>query len=105
MLNALDEETPDPFCWLSNGGNATLASYKSDTDKDNLVISKEHLAYIKTLPLYFETNDLLVTHSCIESKDTFLKTLDNDNYNDGFLWSRGIPALDLNKFSIFGQIS
>lgn len=43
--------------WMMNGGNATLASY---TDS---IIPKEHLDFLESLPLYYETDTHFFVHA------------------------------------------
>ncbi|BAQ64449.1 metallophosphoesterase family protein [Geminocystis sp. NIES-3709] len=46
--------------WLQNGGNTTIASYGNKTPP------KEHIEWIKNLPLYFDLGDYWLVHAGVD---------------------------------------
>ena len=60
LLNAFPDEDPNLGAfqgWLSSGGQPTLTSYP---DTEALL---EHVAWLKTLPLYLDLGDVLMVHA------------------------------------------
>jgi len=87
------------------GGYKTLVSYSMP---DQLAEGKmaediltEHVEFIKSLPLYIEDGDLLVSHSAVQS--TLKTAVDMRYVDDGILWYRGAPAKLEGKFHVFGH--
>lgn len=85
--------------WLWNGGHSTVESYK-DAD-GNVDIPAEHIEWLEKLPMYFETDDLIVSHAPITS----LKNIPTDPYSRDhyFIWSRYEPSKPQDKFMIYGH--
>lgn len=81
--------------WFMNGGLNTLKSY-------NMNISKDHINYIKKMPLIIETQNYLVVHAGINP----VKPLEEQAQRD-LLWirdafiNRNLPYID--KTVVFGH--
>jgi serine/threonine protein phosphatase 1 len=90
--------------WFRNGGGWTVKSYAPELPNEQLkvdLIYKEHIEFLKTLPMYYETDDLILSHAPITS----LKQVPADPYsrNYYFIWNRNEPHKPLGKFSIHGH--
>jgi serine/threonine protein phosphatase 1 len=89
--------------WIYNGGHKTLESYmkKSDISFQDAVVPKSHIDWLKKRPLYFQTDDLFVSHAPITS----LKHIPSDPYsrNFNFIWNRYEPKKPQDKFLINGH--
>lgn len=90
--------------WFRNGGTHTVKSYAPELPNDELkieMIYPEHIAFLKTLPMYYETDDLILSHAPITS----LKQVPVDPYGRDyhFIWNRNEPHKPLGKFSIHGH--
>lgn len=110
--------------WLSQGGLETLLSYKSNPlDPSTWKVPKTHVAFLASLPLFWENRMLIVTHGTAFKKSMdklpyeilkhhlIRRRGDNTDLNllkaaaDAFLWSRKKPLLPLNdqKLQITGH--
>ena len=77
--------------WLhpALGGPTTLASYGVDADADNLLaraqaaVPPEHLAFLETRPLWFETEDKLFVHAGLVPGKAV-----EDQHEDDLIWIR-----------------
>ena len=59
----------DRFTYLLNGGQNTLDSYLSKTDrKDSFPIPTDHLEFFKSLRLYYETEAYIFVHAGLRPK-------------------------------------
>jgi len=90
--------------WMYNGGYQTLESYKSAKDianKKAATVTKSHIAWLEKRPMYFQTDDLFVSHAPITS----LKFIPKDPYgrSELFTWSRYEPKKPQDKFLINGH--
>ncbi|MEN8191495.1 MAG: metallophosphoesterase [Bacteroidota bacterium] len=97
--------------WVFNGSEATLESYEDHGEK-----VFEHIEFIKSAPLYFDTPDCFITHAGIAKE--YEKSLVPDFQNDytslieyinkdfrtdrGVLWLRE-KALNIGKLQIIGH--
>lgn len=91
----------DPYHnWVRNGGFATLESYR---DADGIPhIPKDHVDWMARNPIFFETDDLIVTHCPLSIE---WDTLKRGNYDvESFVWYRGKPRR-YEKYSVFGHNS
>jgi serine/threonine protein phosphatase 1 len=89
--------------WMYNGGSATLRSYlkKGQTDLSSAKIPESHLSWLKKRPLYFQTDDLFVSHAPITS----LEYVPDDPYSRDhyFIWNRYVPYVPQSKFMVYGH--
>jgi serine/threonine protein phosphatase 1 len=89
--------------WMNNGGHKTLESYMKKGDKDfqDALVPKSHIDWLKKRPMYFQTEDLFVSHAPITS----LKNIPSDPYSRDFyfIWNRCEPKKPQNKFLINGH--
>lgn len=110
--------------WVFNGGMATALSYvpackdchsvedfkKVMSDHDmvytsdvmkHAIIPEEVINWLKARPMYFQTDDLFVSHAPITS----LKDIPQDPYrkDDCFIWNRREPREKQDKFLINGH--
>lgn len=97
LLNCYDWDTFDPLpapmiypslrSFLRNGGVETLASYgyryKGDWNADLTVIPKEHLKWLRSLPLFYETENYFFVHAGVKPD----RSLDEQDPND-MIWIR-----------------
>lgn len=94
-------ETGDTELWYVNGGWQTVLSYGADIT----LIPKEHIDWLKSRPLYFDTDDLIISHAPI----TNLKNVPLNKYSrdptllDRFLWNRIPPFTPMEKFHVYGH--
>jgi serine/threonine protein phosphatase 1 len=59
----------DRFTYLLNGGQATLDSYLSKTDRSgSFPIPTDHMAFFKSLRLYYETEAYIFVHAGLRPK-------------------------------------
>ena len=72
-INAL--ESNDKQLWKMNGGTKTITSYYR-----NNKLLKTHLNWLKSLPLYYETDKYIFCHAGLP------KTLLKDNSKNDMLW-------------------
>lgn len=81
-----DKNTPKAGASIFNGGGATLASYGDGSG--NYTIPGKHLEFLKSLDLFYETEDYLFVHAGLPDID--IKELRNDKhvYEEDLLWIR-----------------
>lgn len=103
MLLAYYDDIPcrmyEEGIWMWNGGDATLASY-GETDG---FIPQDVRDWIKSLPLFYETDDLFVSHAPwphFLERQTDLSNLDVFEA----VWNRAAPR-DIGKLQVFGHNS
>lgn len=108
--------------WMRNGGKQTLLSYglieidKHDgkiniiEDKEKFEVLKEHISWLKTLPLYIELDikrnkkPVVVSHSAIGNVWHFRNDEKNKRvFEEWALWGRKMPNKDSEIFNIFGH--
>jgi serine/threonine protein phosphatase 1 len=77
-------ENRNPGKWLSNGGQATLASYNSLDGRD---LAEEHLLFFRNCQYLIETENYLFTHGGLDPE---LSIKDNLRYYkpEEFCWQR-----------------
>ena len=98
--------------WMINGGLQTLKSYglavPQITPHGTMTnIPQSVLKWVDSLPLYFETDDLFVSHSFVYPRHTLENALDIDsrwNQDYNIIWSREFPGRT-NKYQIAGHNS
>jgi len=91
LLKSLDDNQGALDFWLYYGGQDTLNSYQGlDKDEYDIEIPEAHEKYIRSLPLYIETSEIIISHS----GDI------GDNWARDFIY----PSLeDTEKFHICGH--
>lgn len=93
----------DNWNWIRNGGAATIRSYadKSDQDLSSIIIDPVHTEWLQKRPMYFQLDDLFVSHAPVTS----LKYIPKDPYgrDEYFIWNRYEPKKAMNKFVINGH--
>lgn len=90
----------DGYIWFVNGGSETVRSYGEDYNIKN--IPEEHIKWLKSMPLYFETDNLFVSHAPITSFNQ-VPPQRFSQQAESFLWRRTPPFDDLGKFLIYGH--
>jgi len=96
--------------WVYNGNEATLRSYLNYHDQ-----IEYHISYIKSAPLYFNTDDCFISHAGISShyKSKFSAARNNSDSLDsliksefdsesGILWTRD-RLLNIGKLQVVGH--
>ena len=97
LLDHLDGTKKYPRgVFARNGGLKTLASYEGN-------ISPEHLEYIRSMPLYIETEHFILSHAGVG----LMQTLESacrleENLEINILWNRGRLA-DVGKMQVIGH--
>jgi len=93
----------DTWDWINNGGGATLESFakKDDVGVNDVEIPAEVIQWLQTRPVYFEFDDLLISHAPVTS----LKNIPKDPFsrNELFFWNRIEPSKPQDKFMIYGH--
>lgn len=100
MLEGAVNETSLGF--FNNGGYETLSSYNV---KQANKIPEEHLFYLKNLPIFYEKNNLFVSHACVSpriSLDLLKKHL-VEYQSDGLTWCREEPATIKGLYLVCGH--
>ncbi len=97
--------------WLLNGNEATLRSYLDHTET-----IKDHLEYIKSMPLYHNLDDCFISHAGISDRfDINITNLSNEELNlfddfiksqsdtdEGLLWTRD-KLHNIGKLQVVGH--
>lgn len=96
--------------WFPNGGTQTFNSF-------NYFVPEHYLAWMKKLPLYFQTNDLFLSHAPVENL-RYTKDLNLDGVPgwvprnrferdtkavEDFIWNRDSPTKKESKFMVYGH--
>lgn len=89
--------------WVYNGGGTTVRSYAPtpDTTLTLSLIDPTHVEWLKTLPIYYETDDLFISHAPITS----LAYIPTNPYGRDchFIWNRNEPRKPQHKFLVNGH--
>lgn len=92
----------DVYTWHANGGWKTVESYGGDRRN----IPEDHVTWIKSRALYYETDDLFVSHAPV----TYLKNIpkmrfcQDEDQVDRFVWARSPPTQPYpGKFMVYGH--
>jgi hypothetical protein len=111
--------------WVStNGGDATLESYAPGCLGEDLanyhevllniceIIPQDHIDFLKSLPLFYETEDLFLSHAPKMKRQTpqYLSDLGpgfwynfSQRSDISLIWNRSDPAEYQNKLQVFGH--
>jgi len=92
----------DHYIWHMNGGNFTSMQYKDDEKA-----LKEHLEWLKSLPLYYKFDGLFISHAPWHKYLTLEATCETDSTlstGSGLMWNRDEPR-ERDRFQIFGHNS
>lgn len=99
----------DTFNWIQNGGGATLRSYIElgpgekieDKTINDVQVPQEHMQWLQTRPMYFQTDKLFVSHAPVTSlKNVPADPLGRNHY---FIWNRMEPSKPQDKYMIYGH--
>lgn len=101
IINAVENKIDSP--WSINkkfGGYQCIESYKGEIE-----VIKDHLKWIKTLPIYLQIDKYFITHGFALK---FFKAKENKKYHEHFLWTRlkentHEPKVEDNIINIFGH--
>lgn len=87
--------------WLCNGGWNTIESFGGLQDNITNTIGPNMLDFVKSMPLWYETGAIAVTHAGIDDPD--LKC--EEHSDDELLWSRVLRTSKHNiyKFTVHGH--
>jgi serine/threonine protein phosphatase 1 len=96
--------------WFRNGGTATAKNFLIDPNKEmhyfkdmieNTKVPEEIVEWLQKRPMYFQTDDLFVSHAPVTS----LKNVPADPYGRDyyFIWNRWEPSKPQGKFMIYGH--
>lgn len=89
--------------WVQNGGSWTVKSYAPtpDTELKIDLVDPAHVEWLQTLPMFYETDDLFVSHAPV----TNLSYTPADPYGRDyfFIWNRNEPRKPMHKFVINGH--
>lgn len=91
--DSLDDDEMDD--WFSNGGDVTLASYKSQEDD-----LKVHLSWLDSLPLFHETEHHFFVHAGVTPRHPL-----NEQPDEVMLWTRNWEGRDhdFGKHIVYGH--
>ncbi len=92
---------PDNTAFLTNGGYATLKSYKRNNALGKMSIPRKHQDFFLSLSLYYETEEYIFVHAGLK-EDTPLDKQETDD----LLWIRRsfiYSEYDFGKRVIFGH--
>lgn len=98
----LDLGLYDPGLWDYNGGRATKMSYQRSYGDEKP--PKAHLEFLTNLPLFFQTEDLIVTHAAVFPGMTLEQACKTTDLERSVLWSRQEPERR-KQAQIFGHNS
>jgi serine/threonine protein phosphatase 1 len=96
-------------CWLHNGGGYTLKSYATLENPDAFDVPAEVVEWLGKRPLYWEDEELFVSHAPITSlknipKDRFSREWKHIGIDDySFIWNRMMPRKPQDKFMVHGH--
>lgn len=89
--------------WFYNGGIQTMRSYADDAEQslEDVLVDADHIEWLEKRPMYFQTDDLFVSHAPITS----LKYIPKDPYgrDHNFIWNRYEPSKPMDKFVVNGH--
>lgn len=94
--------------WQWNGGGFTLLSY--DPEESGTVgeamrmIPKEHVEFLESLPRYFLSEGLLVTHVPYRGQHD-LAGIEEQSKDEDFIWNRHAPGYRPGLFQVYGHNS
>jgi serine/threonine protein phosphatase 1 len=84
LLDAIDRKSMDH--WIRNGGDATLSSYGSQLNIQN--IPPSHLNFIRNTKIYLDTEDYFFSHAGAPPDMEIEKSKNTPELQDYFLWGR-----------------
>lgn len=121
LLDALSETHPkygDYYIWYNQGGEATLKSYTDGMEANDYekaimqpadLIPQKHLAFIRDLPLYYETEEYFFCHAGLRPGTKISDTDFTDpKVQDDLIWIRDeffLSDFDFGKTVVFGHTS
>lgn len=89
--------------WIRNGGSATLRSFLDEGQEElsSVNVPVEIIEWLQSRPMYFQTDDLIVSHAPIMN----LNSIPSDPYRRDyfFIWNRYEPNKSQSKFMIHGH--
>lgn len=94
--------------WLYyNGGRATKMSFMDEKcdefQRTQAVIPEVYLEWLDSLPFFYETEDLFVSHAARNPRLSMNRLLDQADYDDNILWYRGNPKRMEGKYQVYGH--
>lgn len=106
MVNGIVHQ--DMWLWMQNGGGATLRSYLEEGEEslDSIDVPVEHLQWLQTRPLWFQTDDLFVSHAPVTSLKNIPEEFDasqKGSQEGNFIWNRIEPSKPQAKYMIYGH--
>jgi hypothetical protein len=106
MINGIVHK--DMHLWLHNGGDATLRSYLEEGQDtiDSADVPVQHLQWLQTLPLWYQTDDLFISHAPVTSLKYIPGQYDERHRRPeegNFIWNRTEPKKPQHKFMIYGH--
>jgi diadenosine tetraphosphatase ApaH/serine/threonine PP2A family protein phosphatase len=106
MLDYYDQTALyNPLIWMSNGGAYTYYQYEA-FDPSALISNKlaYHLQWLRNLPKFIETNDLIITHAPVPGHAPDLSQAKRIplHHDNSLIWNRRDP-IKRDRFQIFGH--
>jgi serine/threonine protein phosphatase 1 len=106
MVNAIVHK--DMWLWIRNGGGATLRSYLPEGEEslNDVDVPTEHLQWLQTRPLWYQTDDLFVSHAPVQGLKYIPDQFDDSQKGPregNFIWNRWTPTKPQDKFMIYGH--
>lgn len=101
MIKSVEGESDSLDMWLYNGGLTTIASYGGHINN----IPKEHIQYLKSRPLYIETEEYFLSHAPMANINWLPKSPYSQTDEDTeFTWNRTAPTMPYgNKIMFYGH--
>lgn len=87
--------------WVYNGGFETIESY-AGKGQFNATIPQEVIEWLQKRPMYFQTDDLFVSHCPVTN---LAQCVPKDPYGRDhfFIWNRYVPSKPQPKFMVYGH--
>lgn len=100
MVQAVEDT--HTYLWYANGGFQTVLSYGHGLIEG---IPPEHIKWLKSRPLYFENDEVFISHAPLSYPDDLPQRFSrNPRDIEYFTWNRQRPAAQYkNKFMIYGH--
>lgn len=94
--------------WFLNGGGLTLESYGAKVgmrlSEAASLVPKEHIEWLKSLPVYLKTDDLFASHAPWSKLHSWDAVNDMNDFDASLIWNRYEP-IERDQFQVFGHNS
>jgi len=103
-LDVIDSEM-DFSVWLANGARATIESYQTGIERGYMEyeLDEEHEKFLRSLPLFIEVGDYIISHAGFARGIPDSKVLNPDDWRYNCLWWRGPLEVIKGETQIIGH--